>query len=126
MKIVGLGIDIIAVNRVLNIVNCKGNRLANHILTDTEKKIWQQHKKPVYFLAKRFAVKEAASKALGIGMRNGIRFNQFEIKNDALGKPKIQLLKKARALAKKLKVKKVHVTISDECSYACAVVILEG
>jgi holo-[acyl-carrier protein] synthase len=51
----------------------------------------------VRFLAKRFAVKEAAAKALGTGIRNGLAFNQFEVYNDELGKPKLRLWGEAKA-----------------------------
>lgn len=54
------------------------------------------------FLAKRFAVKEAAAKALGTGIRNGLAFNQFEVYNDELGKPKLRLWGEAQRLADRL------------------------
>lgn len=53
-------------------------------------------------LAKRFAVKEAAAKAFGTGIRNGLAFNQFEVVNDALGKPTLRLHSRAAELAVEL------------------------
>ncbi len=62
-----------------------------------------------WFLAKRFAVKEAAAKAFGTGIRNGLAFNQFEVFNDELGKPRLRLWGEALKLAEKLR----------RCKYAC-------
>lgn len=75
---------------------------------------------------KRFAVKEAASKALGTGIRNGPAFEQFEVYNDELGKPKLRLLGAAAELAQRLGVRHIHVTLADERHYACATVIAES
>ncbi len=77
-------------------------------------------------LAKRFAVKEAAAKAFGTGIRNGLAFNQFEVVNDALGKPTLRLHSRAAELAVELGVKSLHVTLADERRYACATVIIES
>lgn len=68
-----------------------GDRLARRVLSDNEWAIWETHQQPVRFLAKRFAVKEAAAKAFGTGIRNGLAFNQFEVFNDELGKPRLRL-----------------------------------
>ena len=80
----------------------------------------------VRFLAKRFAVKEAAAKAFGTGIRNGLAFNQFEVFNDELGKPRLRLWGEALKLAEKLGVVNMHVTLADERHYACATVIIES
>ena len=74
----------------------------------------------------RFAVKEAAAKALGTGIRNGLAFNQFEVYNDELGKPKLRLWGEAKSLAERLGVSSIHVTLADERHYACATVIIES
>jgi len=103
-----------------------GDRLARRVLSDHEWAIWQQHQQPVRFLAKRFAVKEAAAKALGTGIRNGLAFNQFEVYNDELGKPKLRLWGEAKSLAERLGVSSIHVTLADERHYACATVIIES
>lgn len=86
----------------------------------------QMHHQPVRFLAKRFAVKEAAAKAFGTGIRNGLAFNQFEVFNDELGKPRLRLWGEALKLAEKLGVVNMHVTLADERHYACATVIIES
>ncbi|OTA14759.1 4'-phosphopantetheinyl transferase [Xenorhabdus vietnamensis] len=126
MAIIGLGTDIVEISRIEEIVGRSGERLARRILSDGEWQQYQQHNQPIRFLAKRFAVKEAAAKAFGTGIRNGLAFNQFEVINDLLGKPTLKLHDEAEVLANKLNVKSLHVTLADERRYACATVILES
>jgi len=125
MAIYGIGIDIIEIYRIESVISRKGNKLAKRILSNNEWNRYQQHNRPTRFLAKHFAVKEAASKAFGIGISNGLSFSQFEVFNDQLGKPSLRLLFQAEDLAKKLSIAFIHVTLSDERYYACATVILE-
>ncbi|WP_256738340.1 holo-ACP synthase, partial [Cronobacter sakazakii] len=103
-----------------------GDRLAKRVLSANEWAQYQAHQQPVRFLAKRFAVKEAAAKAFGTGIRNGLAFNQFEVFNDELGKPKLRLWDEAERLAARMGVTSVHVTLADERHYACATVIIES
>ncbi len=120
MAILGLGTDIVEIARIEAVIARSGDRLARRVLSDHEWSIWAQHQQPVRFLAKRFAVKEAAAKALGTGIRNGLAFNQFEVYNDELGKPKLRLWGEAQRLADRLGVSHIHVTLADERHYACA------
>ena len=126
MAIVGIGTDIVELARIEAATARSGDRLARRVLSDSEWKIWETHQQQVRFLAKRFAVKEAASKALGTGIRNGLAFEQFEVYNDELGKPKLRLLGAAAELAQRLGVRHIHVTLADERHYACATVIAES
>lgn len=103
-----------------------GDRLAKRVLSPNEWALYEAHQQPVRFLAKRFAVKEAAAKALGTGIRNGLAFNQFEVFNDELGKPSLRLWGEAERLAERMGVRSVHVTLADERHYACATVIIES
>ena len=126
MAILGLGTDIVEIARIEGVIARSGDRLALRVLSDNEWTIWETHQQPVRFLAKRFAVKEAASKALGTGIRNGLAFNQFEVYNDELGKPKLRLWGEAKLLAERMGVVHMHVTLADERHYACATVIIES
>ncbi|GAJ77956.1 holo-[acyl-carrier protein] synthase [Vibrio sp. JCM 18905] len=80
------------------------------------------------YLAKRFAVKEAASKALGgTGIaKGGVTFHDFSISNDALGKPVLALTGTAKQIADAMGVNHIHLSISDERHYAVATVIFES
>ncbi|QHB31688.1 holo-ACP synthase [Yersinia canariae] len=126
MAILGLGTDIVEISRIEAVVERSGEKLARRILSPSEWQHYQQHQQPIRFLAKRFAVKEAAAKAFGTGIRNGLAFNQFEVVNDALGKPTLRLHHRAAELAVELGVKSLHVTLADERRYACATVIIES
>ena len=126
MSLLGLGTDIFELSRIEAGIQRSGDRLARRILCANEWAVYQQHQQPVRFLAKRFAVKEAAAKALGTGIRNGLAFEQFEVVNDVLGKPGLVFHARAAEMAAEMGVKSVHVTLADERRYACATVILES
>lgn len=126
MAVLGLGIDIVEMARIEMVIERSGDRLARRVLSLAEWELYQHHHKPTRFLAKRFAVKEAAAKAFGMGIRNGLAFNQFEVFNDELGKPNIRLHGRAAELADEMGVKSIHVSLADERCYACASVIIEG
>lgn len=126
MAIVGLGTDIVEIARIESVIERTADSLAKRILTDNEFMQYQQQTKPARFLAKRFAVKEAAAKALGTGIRNGLAFNQFEVSNDKLGKPLLTLNGEALKLAASLHATHFHVSITDERHYASATVIIES
>ncbi|EIZ8955517.1 holo-ACP synthase [Cronobacter sakazakii] len=126
MAILGLGTDIVEIDRIEAVISRSGDRLAKRVLSANEWAQYQAHQQPVRFLAKRFAVKEAAAKAFGTGIRNGLAFNQFEVFNDELGKPRLRLWDEAERLAARIGVTSVHVTLADERHYACATVIIES
>ena len=126
MAILGLGTDIVEIARIEAVVARSGDRLAKRVLSPNEWTLYETHQQPVRFLAKRFAVKEAAAKALGTGIRNGLAFNQFEVFNDELGKPSLRLWGEAERLAERMGVRSMHVTLADERHYACATVIIES
>lgn len=126
MAVLGLGTDIVEIARIEAVVARSGDRLARRVLNQAEWALFLQHQQPVRFLAKRFAVKEAAAKAFGTGIRNGLAFNQFEVFNDALGKPNIRLHARAAELARQMGITSIHVSLADERRYACATVIIEG
>lgn len=125
MAIFGIGTDIVEIERIAKVHERSGDRLAQRILTANELAQYQASAQPVRFLAKRFAVKEAAAKALGTGIRSGLAFNQFEVCNDALGKPCLHLHGVAAEMAARYGITHLHVTIADERHYAVATVLLE-
>ena len=73
MAILGLGTDIVEIARIEAVIARSGDRLARRVLSDHEWSIWEQHQQPVRFLAKRFAVKEAAAKRWELGSVTGWR-----------------------------------------------------
>ncbi|XAW90795.1 holo-ACP synthase [Vibrio sp. CDRSL-10 TSBA] len=126
MMIVGLGTDIAEIARIEQVLARSGAAFAARILTPQELELFAARKQQGRFLAKRFAAKEAASKALGTGIAGGVSFQDFIISNDALGKPVLSLQGKAAELAAGAGVTALHLSISDERHYAVATVILES
>ncbi|OLQ89271.1 holo-ACP synthase [Vibrio panuliri] len=126
MAIKGLGTDIAEIERVEKALSRTGVAFAQRILTPEEMTRFADSKQQGRFLAKRFAAKEAASKALGTGIAKGVTFHDFTITNDDAGKPQLTLSNKALQLANAMGVKHLHLSISDERHYAVATVIFES
>ncbi|MBE1300128.1 MAG: holo-ACP synthase [Alteromonadaceae bacterium] len=125
MAIVGLGTDIVEINRFDKEPE-KLERLARRVLTDNEYATYQKHNFPYRFLAKRFAAKEAAVKAIGNGIGNGVSFHHVEVVNNEMGKPELVFSGAMQTLCEQQGVTKSFVSISDEQNYATATVILES
>lgn len=126
MAILGLGTDIADIERVEKVFARSGDAFAERVLSPSELAIFHSLKLKGRYLAKRFAVKEAASKALGTGIACGVTFHDFTVSNDERGKPILTLSGKAAELAEAMGAKHVHLTIADEKKYAVATVILES
>ncbi|MDE1220901.1 holo-ACP synthase [Vibrio aestuarianus] len=126
MAIVGLGSDIAEIERIEKALSRSGDAFAERILTPQELAVFTSLKQKGRYLAKRFAAKEAASKALGTGIAHGVSFQNFTISNDQNGKPMLTLSGKAAQLAEVAGVQHIHLTISDERHYAVATVIFES
>ena len=127
MKIFGIGTDIINIKRMEKSLKRQGSKFKNNIFSKDEITYCENKKNSSSFYAKRFAAKEAFSKALGTGIKKGIYFKNIEITNDDLGKPSIKLNGTTAALLKKkLKKKKyyVHLSLSDDKPWAQATVII--
>ena len=125
MSIYGIGTDIVSIKRIKS--SLKNKNFIKRIYTYQEvlkcKKAVNQHNG----YAKRFAAKEALSKALGTGISNGINFNEIIILNNKSGKPYIQLKGNTKKkITKKFKQKKIKISLSlsDEKNYAVAFVTI--
>jgi holo-[acyl-carrier protein] synthase len=101
-----------------------GERFAHRILTENEYNRYQSHAHPAAFLAKRFAAKEAAAKALGTGFRDGLSLKHIEVTNNELGKPELCFHERATDYIKKMGIANAYLSLSDEQDYAVAYVIL--
>tara|TARA_X000000368_G_C22904464_1_gene655641 strand:- start:113 stop:499 length:387 start_codon:yes stop_codon:yes gene_type:complete len=126
MKILGVGIDLVENIRIKKLI--KVRKFLNRIFTKEEIDNSLKKKDKTSFLAKRFASKEAFSKALGSGFRNGLNFIDISIINDKKGKPYIKINNKLKnIILKRLNVKKfkIFLSISDEKNYSIAIVIIE-
>ncbi|EAR21477.1 holo-ACP synthase [Nitrococcus mobilis] len=124
MAIVGIGADVVDTERIRAIWGRHGQRFAQRILTLAERAEWNGLE--VGFLARRFAVKEAAAKALGSGIAAGVTFRDMELGHDHRGRPLLHFTGAAWQRSRVLGVTSVHVSISDERTLALAFVILES
>lgn len=126
MAILGLGTDIVEISRIEKALLRTGDAFAQRILTSSEYQEFSQHKQQAKFLAKRFAVKEAASKALGTGIACGVTFHDFSVTHDELGKPLLLITGKAHEMLNAKNMTSSFLTISDEQNYCVATVLFES
>lgn len=122
----GIGVDIVKVDRIEQAVERWGYRFLKRIFTAAEIERCQQRARPAQCLALRFAAKEAFAKALGLGMRNGLRWRDIEVVHDHLGKPGLLLHNQAQRLLEAMEARRTWLSLSDERESALAVVVLEG
>ena len=127
MKILGIGVDIIKNARIRKLI--KNNKFKSRIYSTKELKLSKKTKNKIAFFSKRFAAKEAFSKALGTGFSSNLNFKDIEIINDKKGMPKYAENKKIiKIVQKKYKIKKFNsfLSISDEKDYSTAFAIIES
>ena len=91
MKILGIGTDIINIKRMEKSLKKYGNNFKHKVFSKNEIIYCEKKRKPESSYAKRFAAKEALSKALGLGIRKGINLRDIQISNNNYGKPSIRL-----------------------------------
>ena len=127
MNIFGIGTDIVNVKRMEKSLRRNGDAFKKRIFSKNEIIYCERKKNPSTFYAKRFAAKEAFSKALGTGIKGNIIFKNIEVLNDKNGKPSIQLKGSVNDyLKKKIKNKKynIYLSLSDDKPWAQATVII--
>lgn len=122
--IFGIGTDIVAIARMEKALARHGERFAERILAESERAAYAEAAKPARFLAKRFAAKEAAAKALGTGFSGGISLHHITVDHDTLGRPLLSFHGQAISFCRERGVGEAHLSISDEHDYAIAHVIL--
>jgi holo-[acyl-carrier protein] synthase len=123
--IFGIGTDIVEVNRIQASITQFGDDFARRILADSELESYLQSHIKARFLAKRFAAKEAFSKALGTGLRAPATFQNIAVSHDALGKPMLLFSPELQAFLDVKNITQAHISISDEKNLAAAFVVLE-
>ena len=123
--IYGVGTDLIEIRRVERVLARFGERFARRILCEPELKRFRAHKQPVAYLAKRFAAKEAFTKALGTGIHAPANWHGVWVVNLKSGKPVLDFSPELRMLLQKKKILGSHLSITDEREIAAATVILE-
>jgi holo-[acyl-carrier protein] synthase len=128
--IIGIGNDLIDIRRVEKVIEKHGERFINRIFTDVEIRKSERRRQRVASYAKRFAAKEACSKALGTGMNAGVFWRDMGVVNLPGGKPTMELTggaaRRLAALVPPGHRPEIHLTITDEFPLAQAIVVIEA
>ncbi len=124
--IVGMGIDIAEVERIRGAIERHGEVFLRRIFTAKEREYCERFKNKYERFAGRFAVKEAAMKALGTGWSRGVRWVDIEVVREKGGRPTLALEGEARRIGEKLGVKSIALSITHTASQAYAQVIFES
>jgi holo-[acyl-carrier protein] synthase len=126
--IIGVGVDLIDIRRIERLIDRFGNQFTERVFTPGERQYAHSNPNPVKVYANRFAAKEAATKALGTGLRGGIGWQDIEVKRTDSGAPVLALhnlaLKKLISLLPKGYEPSFHISFSDEEPYSIAFVII--
>lgn len=128
--IIGIGSDTIDIRRIEATLTRYGERFVERIFTPTEQQKSDRRAERAASYAKRFAAKEACSKALGTGFRKGVYWRDLGVVNQRSGKPTMVLTGGAGEWLKTLVPSghepHIHVTLTDDFPYAQALVIIEA
>lgn len=121
----GIGTDLVSVKRIEDALFRYGDRFLHRILSETEVSEYAQSSQPARFLAKRFAAKEAFSKAWGSGIGETVGWHDVSVAHDSRGKP---LIAPSPSLSEEFvreNIVSAHLSLSDENDHALAFVVLE-
>jgi holo-[acyl-carrier protein] synthase len=126
--IIGIGSDIIDIRRIEKTLNRFGNRFTDRVFTEIERRKSDRRLERAASYAKRFAAKEACSKALGTGFSRGVYWRDLGVVNEPSGRPTLTLAGAARSHLDRLTPAGhkavLHLTITDDYPYAQALVII--
>lgn len=128
--IIGIGSDVIDIRRIEETLTRYGDRFIHRIFTDVEIARSEARAQRAASYAKRFAAKEACSKALGTGFRASVYWKDMGVVNEPSGRPTMVLTGGARAHLDRLTppghAVRIHLTITDDFPYAHAMVMIEA
>lgn len=128
--IIGIGNDVIDIRRIEKTLGAYGERFIQRIFTDVEIRKSERRAQRAASYAKRFAAKEACSKALGTGFRAGVFWKDMGVVNEPSGKPTMVLTGGAKLRLDKIvppgHAARIHLTITDDFPYAHAFVMIEA
>ena len=121
----GIGTDLVAIKRIDAIFNRHGQRFAEKILGANELVDFTDANNKVNFLAKRFAAKEAVSKAFGLGLSKGMRLPDIQLGHHSGGQPRISLAGYAKEYFESIQATSVHISLTDDNDIVVAFVVIE-
>jgi len=123
--IAGIGADVVHIDRVQKVLDRYGERFVNRILTSEERVRFGRTKAKANHLAKRFAAKEAFSKAIGTGIRSPFRWHSVTVGRDSKGKPILKPDAQMSDYLARNGITHFHVSLTDDAQIAMAFVVLE-
>ncbi len=123
--IYGIGVDLVSVPRIDRVINRWGERFVIRVFTEDEAHFCYQRAYPPSAFALRFAAKEAFSKAIGLGIRKGVKWSEVEVFNHPNGKPGLKIKGRFLEILRKEGITGIHLSLSDEGGYGLAMVVLE-
>jgi holo-[acyl-carrier protein] synthase len=122
--IFGIGTDVVQLARVEEVYARHGERFVRRLLMPEEEAAFRRYRRPVRFLAMRFAAKEAIVKALGTGFAHGVWIRDVGVSANAWGRPEVIWSEQGRARRDQLGAGEGHVTLTDEAGLVVAVAVL--
>ncbi len=124
MTIVGIGLDLVKIDRIRAIAERWQARFLDRLYTEAERRYCQARPAPYASFAGRFAAKEAMLKALGTGWSDGISWHDMQVLNDRTGRPRATVSGRVHALMQRAGVTDIHVSLSHDTDYAIAQAVL--
>jgi holo-[acyl-carrier protein] synthase len=124
--VVGIGTDLIEIERIAHSVNRFGDRFLARVFTPREIAYCRRKKNSAESFAARFAAKEAAAKALGTGISHGVSWLELEVVREPSGKPTLALTGRAALRAAQLGVNRISLSLTHSKDLALAVVAMES
>lgn len=128
--ILGIGTDLANIERIQNTLDRFGDRFRNRVFTDIEQRKAERRKDVAGTYAKRWAAKEACSKALGTGLRMGISWKDMAVSNLDTGQPVMEVKGWAKDRLDQMTppghTAIIHVTLTDDHPWAQAFVVIEA
>jgi holo-[acyl-carrier protein] synthase len=128
--ILGIGSDLANIQRIERTIDRFGRRFLDRVYTGTEQRLAERRAARVATYAKRWAAKEACSKALGTGLRMGIKWRDMGVVNLTTGQPTMRLTgwaeERLKAMTPPGHQARLHVTLTDDHPWAMAVVVIEA
>ncbi len=124
--IVGIGTDVVSIERIGQVLERHGARFVNRVLTPAERVRFERTKLKANHLAKRWAAKEAFSKAIGTGIHAPFTWQSITVGRDPKGKPLVVPGEAMKRHLDAMGVKRMHISLTDDAGVAFAMVVLEA
>jgi len=122
--IFGIGTDVVQLDRMQSVYERYGEHFVRRLLLPQEEQAFRRYRRPVRFLAMRFAAKEATVKAMGTGFAHGMWIRDVGVLANAWGRPELIWSDRGRAMCERLGIGEGHVTLTDEAGLVVAVAVL--